>query len=94
LEVRSLIGKPAAPAESFNFQRTAQQCELSQARGPRKKFVHFGHLDVTDAAASNAQDVVMRLDIAVVARNIVQQRYLARLPYFAKFIENPMDGVQ
>ena len=41
--------------------------------------------------ASDAKDVVMRLHVAVMARNIVQQRYLARLPHLAKLLQNPMD---
>jgi hypothetical protein len=35
-------------------------------------------------SASDAEDVVMRLDIAVVPRNIMQQRYLTRLSDLAK----------
>ena len=42
-------------------------------------------------SASDAKDVVMRLDVAVIARNIVQERYLARLFHFAKLLQNPMD---
>jgi len=42
-------------------------------------------------SASDAKDVVMRLHVAVIARNIVQERYLARLSYFAKLFQNPMD---
>ncbi len=41
-------------------------------------------------SASDAKDVVMRLHVAVIARNIVQERYLARLPYFAQLLQNPM----
>ena len=33
----------------------------------------------------------MRLHVAVIARNIVGERYLARLPHCAKLIQNPMD---
>ena len=42
-------------------------------------------------SASDAKDVVMRLNVAVIARNIVQERYLARLSHFAKLLQNPMD---
>ena len=94
MDLRCFPGEPAAPAESFNFQRTAQQCELSQARCALKKFIHFGYLDVIDPSASDAQNVVMRLNITVIARNIMQERYLARLPHVAKLVQNPMDGVQ
>jgi hypothetical protein len=91
LGVQSLLGKSAPPAESFNFQRTAQQCELSQAGYTLKNFVHFGYLYVMHPSTSDAQHVVMRLDVAVIARNIVQERYLARLSHFAKLLQNPMD---
>jgi hypothetical protein len=42
LEVRALLCKPAAPAESFNFQRTAQQCELAQVGSTLEELVNFG----------------------------------------------------
>jgi hypothetical protein len=92
--MRSLLGKLASPAERLDLYRTAQQCELSQAGSTLKKLVHFGYLDVMYPSASDAQDVMMRLDVAVIARNIVQQRYLACFPHFAKLIENPMDRGQ
>jgi hypothetical protein len=82
--VHSFLGKLAPPAESINFYRTAQQCELSEAGSTLEKLVHFGYLYVMYPPASDAKDVVVRLDVAVVARNIVQERYLARLAHFAK----------
>jgi len=36
----------------------------------------------------------MRLDVAVIARNIMQERNLACLSYVAKMLENPMDRGQ
>ncbi len=45
-------------------------------------------------SASDAKDVVMRLDVAVKARNIVQEGYLARFSDFAKLLQNPMDRGQ
>jgi len=36
----------------------------------------------------------MRLHVAVIARKIVEHRYLARLSYFAKLLQNPMDRGQ
>jgi hypothetical protein len=91
LGLHSLLGKLAPPAESFDFQRTAQQCELSQAGCTFEKLVHFGYLYVMYPSASDAKDVVMRLHVAVIARNVVQERYLARLSHFAKLLQNPMD---
>jgi len=91
LGVHSLLGQLAPSAESFNFQRTAQQCELSQAGSTLEKLVHFGYFYVTYPSASDAKDVVMRLHVAVIARKIVQDRYLARLSHFAKLLQNPMD---
>jgi hypothetical protein len=89
--VHSLSGKLAALAESLDFQRTAEQCELSQAGCTFEKLVHFGHLYVMYPSASDAKDMVMRLHVAVVARNIVEEGYLARLSHFAKLLQNPMD---
>jgi hypothetical protein len=91
LGVHSLLGKLAPLAKSINFQRTAQQGELSQARCIFEKLVHFGYLYVMYPSASDAKDVVMRLHVAIIARSIVQERYLARLPHFAKLLQNPMD---
>ena len=90
--MHSLLGNLAPPAESIDFQRTAQQCELSQARCTFEKLVHLGYLYVMYPSASDAKDVMMRLDVAVVARNFVQERHLARLSHFAKLFQNPMDG--
>jgi hypothetical protein len=94
LGVHSLLDKLAPPAESVDFQRTVQQCELSQAGCTFEKLVHFGYLYVIFPSASDAKDVVMRLDVAVIARSIVQERYLARLSHFAKLLQNPMDRGQ
>jgi hypothetical protein len=87
----SLLGKLAPAAESLDLQRTAEQCELSQAGCTFEKLVHFGYLYVMHPSASDAKDVVMRLHVAVVARDIVQERYLARLSHLAKLLQNPMD---
>ena len=87
----SLLGKLAALAESFDFQRTAQERELSQARCTFEKLVYFGYFYVTYPSASDAKDVVMRLDVSIVTRNIMKQCYLARLSHFAKLLQNPMD---
>ena len=84
--VHSLLGKLASAAESLDLQRTAQQCELSQAGCTFEKLVHFGYLYVMYPSASDAKDVVMGLHVAVKARNIVQQRYLARLSHLAKLL--------
>ena len=45
-------------------------------------------------SASDAKYMVMRLYVAVVTRNIVQVRHLARLSHFAKLLQNPMDSGQ
>jgi len=92
--LRSLPGKLAPFAESINLQRTAQQCKLSQAGSTLEQLVHFGYLDVTYPSASDTKDVVMRLYVAVKARNIMQKRYLARLSHFAKLLQNAMDSGQ
>jgi hypothetical protein len=86
-----LLGNLAAPAESLDFQRTAQQCELSQTECTFEQLIHFGDLYVMYPSASDAKDVVMRLHVAIIARNIVQERYLMRLSHFAKLLQNPMD---
>jgi hypothetical protein len=91
LHVHSLLGKLAPPAESTNFQRTAQHGELSQAGSTLKKLVHFGYLYVVYPSASDTKDVVMRLHVAVIACDIVQEGYLARFSHFAKLLQNPMD---
>ena len=92
--MHSFLGQLAPPAESINFQRTAQQCELSQASSTFEKLVHFGYLYVLYPSASDAKNVMMRLHVAVIARNFVQERYRARLSHFAKLFQNPMDGGQ
>jgi hypothetical protein len=92
--VHSLLGNLALPAQSIDFQRTAQQCELPQVGYTLEKLVHIGYLDVMYPPASDAKDMVMRLHVAVITRNIVQERNLARLSHFAKLLQNPMDGGQ
>ena len=71
LRVYSLLGELAPAAEGFNFHRAAQQCELSQTGCAFEKLVYFGYLYVMYPSASDAEDVVMRLHVAVIARNIV-----------------------
>jgi hypothetical protein len=92
--LRSLLGKLAPFAESLNFQRTAQQRELSQAVCTFEKLVHFGYLYVVYPSSSDAKDVVIKHHVAVKARNVVQERYLARLSDFAKLLQNSMDRGQ
>jgi hypothetical protein len=89
--VQSLLDKLTPLADSINFQRTAEHCEFSQAGSTLEKLVHSGYLYVAYPSASDAKDVVMRLNVAVIARQIVQERYLARLSHLAKLLENPMD---
>jgi hypothetical protein len=90
----SLLGKLAALAEGLDFHRTAKQCELSQAGSTFEKLFYFGYLYVMYPSAADAKDVVMRLHVAVIAGNVVQEGYLARLSDFAKLLQNPMDGGQ
>ena len=94
LDVRSLLGKLAPSAESLNFQRTAQQCELSEAGSTLKQLVDFGYLYVMYPSASDANDVMMRLNVAIITRNVVEKRDLARLSHFAKLLQNPMHSGQ
>ena len=47
-----------------------------------------------DPAASNANDMVMTLDVAVIARDIVEVGYLAGLAHFTELLENTMDRRQ
>ncbi len=89
--VHSLFGKLASLAKSINFHRTAHHCELSQAGSTLEKLVHFGYLDVMYPSASDAKDVVMRFHVAVIACDIVQEGYLARLSHIAELLQNPMD---
>ena len=94
LGVHSLLGKLALPAESIDLQRTAQQCEMTEAGYTFEKLVHFGYLYVLYPSASDTKDVVMRLHVAVVASNIVQERYFTRLSHLAKLLQNAMDRSQ
>jgi hypothetical protein len=68
----SLFGNLATPAQSLDFQRAAQQRELSQAGCRFEQLVHRGHLNVIDAPAADAKDVMMRLYVTVIARKVVQ----------------------
>jgi hypothetical protein len=81
----------ASLAKSIDLQRTAQQGELSQSRCIFEKLVHLGDHYVLDPSASDTKDMVMRLHVAVIARNIVEKCYLARLSNLAKLLQNPMD---
>jgi hypothetical protein len=94
LAARSLLSKLAAPAESLDFQRAAKQCKLSKVGGAFEKLVRIGYLDVMDPSASHTKDVVVRLHVAVIACNVVEERYLTRLSHFAKLLQNPVDRGQ
>ena len=91
LGAHPLLGNLAPPAKRINFHRTTQQCELSEAGSTLEKLVHFGDLYVMYPSAADAKNVMMRLDVAIIAREIMQERYLARLSHFAKLLQNPMD---
>jgi hypothetical protein len=91
---RSLFGKLAAPAESLDFQRAAKQCKLSKVGRTFEKPVRFGYLYVMYPSASHAKNVVMRLHVAVIACNVVEERHLARLSHFTKLLQNPVDRGQ
>jgi hypothetical protein len=90
----ALLGHLAASAERLDFQRTAYQGELPQTGSTFEELVHFRYLDILNAPAANANDMMMRLDVAVVTRGIMQKRYLARLADLAEFLQNPMHGRQ
>jgi hypothetical protein len=45
-------------------------------------------------SATHTKDVVMRLHVAVIARNVVEEGYLARLSHVAKLLQNPVDRGQ
>ena len=92
--MQSLIGKLASPAQRVDFQRASQQCELSEAGRTFEQPVHLGNFYVMYSPALHAQHVVMRFDVTVIARGVVQQRYFARLSYVAKLLEDPMDRGQ
>ena len=67
---------------------------MAQAGGTFKQFVDVGYIYVIDPLTSYADHMVMRLDVAVVTRCIVQQGYLACLSHLAKFVEDSMDRGQ
>jgi hypothetical protein len=71
LSVRSPLGKSATPAESIDFERTAQQCELPQAVCTFEKLIHLRYFDVMYPPTADTEDVVMSLHVAVVACSIV-----------------------
>jgi hypothetical protein len=91
LVVHSLLCPLALPAQSLYLQRTAQQRELSQAGRTFKQLVHVGYLYIMYPSASDAKHMVMRLHVAVIARDIMQERYLARFSHSAKLLQNPMN---
>jgi hypothetical protein len=94
LATLSLSGKLAAPAESVDFQRAAKQCKLSKVVCTFEKLVRFGYLYVMNPSASHTKDVVMRLHVAVIVCNVMEERYLARLSRFAKLLQGPVDRGQ
>ena len=91
LGVNSLLGQLASLAQSVNLQGAAQHCELSQAGSTLEQLLHSGYLEVMYPSAADAKDMMMRGHVPVIARKIVQYRYLARLSRFAKLLQNPMD---
>jgi hypothetical protein len=69
-------------------QRSSANCPRLGV--PSRSLSTSGYLYVMYPSASDAQDVVMRLHVAVIARNVVQECYLARLSDIAELLENPM----
>jgi hypothetical protein len=94
MRVGALLSNLATAAERVDLERAAQQRELSKVGGPFQQPVHPGYLNVLYSSASDTKDVMMRFHVAVIARDIVKQRYLARLSHLAELLENPMNRCQ
>ena len=67
---------------------------MSQAGSTLEESFDARYLYVMHSSASDAKDMVMRLDVTVITRKIVQDSDLARLSHFAELLQNPMDRGQ
>ena len=88
-----LIG-PAPPAKSVNFQRTAEHRELPEAGRTLNEFIRRRHLDIANLFALHAHHVMMRFRVPIVARALMQRRYLARLAGLTELLEDAMHSSQ
>jgi hypothetical protein len=85
----------AAPfAHGLDFERAGEEFELAKMWDTLDERVDLGHLDVLNPPAANAKYMMMRFNMAVIARTTMKRSDLARLADLAKLFENPMHSGQ
>src|SRR5271169_4589269 len=85
---------PAAAlrAQRLNLQRAAEHFEIADGRAALQHLLELGYLDIAHPPALHAYHVMMRGEVAVVARAVVQRGDLARLANLAQRLQGPMHG--
>src|SRR5260370_39444819 len=77
-------------AHRLDFERRSQHGEFSQLRTPLEQPIERGNLDIANPPAFDAHHMMMRRDIAVVPRVIMQHGDLARLTNLAERLQRAM----
>jgi len=78
-------------AARLNLQRPAQRLETLERGIRAHQFRHLRYLDIPNPAALDTDDVLMRRQVSVVARAVMQHRDFAGLADSAERLESPMD---
>src|SRR5260221_14238557 len=76
--------------QRLNFQRAAEQLEIADGRAPAQHLFQLGDLDIAHPTALDAYHVMMRCQVAVVARAVMERGDLARLANLAQRLERAM----
>src|SRR5579872_486430 len=79
-------------AQRLDFERTPEHFEIANGGASAQHLFEFGDFDITHAPALYAYDMMMRREIAVIARAVVQGRHLARLADLAQRFQRAMHG--
>ena len=79
-------------AQRAHFDRASEQLEIAERLSPGEQGVEFRRLDILDPFASDANDMMVRAGVAVVARGLMQRRDLVRLADVAQALQRAMDG--
>ena len=76
--------------QRLNLERATEQLEIADCFAAAQHLFELGNLDIAHPAALNAYHMMMRREVAVVARAVVQGGDLTRLANLAQRLQRAM----
>src|ERR1700694_1159148 len=84
----------ASRAQRPDFDRGDQHLKIPDSLASLEDLIKFRNLEVEDTAAFDADQMMMRREVAVVARAVMKRGHFSRLANLAQRFERAMDGGQ